>query len=212
MKLSKAPRKPRKTPPIASKISFKIPGPVPCFGCTECEKTGKAFVSRTRPGVRLHCNQKHPELCATLPAIKKREPRRLSPEQKLANKLARKSRTTANLDAYMRAVDKGHAKIIEISKEDLDRCMSPTELVAPANLKEDHVTETEDLEWAKKGLAENLVAACDYICDNRFDTLGLISNFGVEWSPQTKPRDYHSEEVGPKPWHSPVSDLSVQNF
>lgn len=93
--------------------------------------------------------------------------------------------------------------------------MSPTEIVAPANLKEDHVTQTEDLEWAQKGLAEHLVAVCDYIGDNPFDTLGVISNFGVEWSPQIKPRDYHSEKVSPKPWHSPVSpvsDLSVSNF
>jgi hypothetical protein len=34
----------------------------------------------------------------------------------------------------------------------------------------------------------------------------------VDWSSQIQQRDYHSEEVGPKPWHSPVSDLSVQNF
>jgi uridine kinase len=118
-----------------------------------------------------------------LPALKKRAPRRLSPEQKLANKLKRKPRTTAYLASYMHAVRKKHAKIIEFSKEYLDKCMSPTEIVAPANLKEDHVTQTEDLEWAQKGLAEHLVAACDYICDDPFDTLGVISNFGVEWSP-----------------------------
>ena len=100
----KAPRKLRKTPPIASKISFKMPGLVPCFGCTECDKNGKAFTSRTRPGVRLHFSKNHPELCETLPAIKKRAPRRLSPEQKLANKLKRKPRTTAYLDSYMHAV------------------------------------------------------------------------------------------------------------
>jgi hypothetical protein len=90
--------------------------------------------------------------------------------------------------------------------------MSPTEIVAPANLKEDHVTQIDDLEWAQKGLAEHLVAACDYIGDNPLDPLGVVSHLGVDWSSQIQQRDYHSEEVGPKPWHSPVSDLSVQNF
>jgi hypothetical protein len=54
----------------------------------------------------------------------------------------------------MSAVSQGVAKIVEIRKEDLDECMSPTEIVAPANLKEeDHVTQLDDLEWAQKGLA-----------------------------------------------------------
>jgi|688.fasta_scaffold83378_5 hypothetical protein len=55
-------RKPRKAPPIASKISYKIsaPGQVPCFACTECSKNGVMIVAKTRFSIRTHCRDKHP--------------------------------------------------------------------------------------------------------------------------------------------------------